>query len=302
MTPASGTNRRGWDVIARFRFIVLVACVALAMPRTAAYAGEAQAHLAHPNGLLAESSVQVAQSADDSNNDPLESMNRAIFGFNEGLQDYFLHPVVTFYNSTVPDTPRRAVKNMFENVKTPITFVNDVLQFEFQRALVTFMRGFINTFFGVGGMMDLAGDLGFEKHKEDFGQTLAVWGVGEGFYLVLPVFGPSNPRDAIGRLLVDPYFDPLSSYLNNIDESEVDLTLSALDGVLEYADVVEELDQIKKTSVDYYAAIRSLYRQKRKAEIANGKALDLPPIPDLAPEIHGEYLPGDSIASIKAGH
>ena len=227
--------------------------------------------------------VELAQSADD-NNDPLESVNRAIFGFNEGLQDYFLHPIATFYNSTVPMTPRRAIKNMFDNVRSPVIFVNDLLQLEFKRALVTFMRAFINTGFGVGGMMDLASDLGFEKHKEDFGQTLGVWGVGEGFYLVLPVFGPSNPRDAIGRLLIDPFFDPLGTYLNNIDESEVDTALGAVDGMLEYADAVEDLDQIKKTSVDYYAALRSLYRQKRKAEISNGRNLDLPPIPDLAPE------------------
>lgn len=233
--------------------------------------------------------------ADDTGNDPLESVNRAIFSFNEGVQEGLLRPIANTYNSTVPLTGRKAIKNMFNNLSSPITFVNDLLQFEFERALVTFTRTFINTFVGMGGMADAATEMGIPKHSEDFGQTLAVWGMGEGFYVVLPILGPSNPRDAIGRLLVDSYFDPLGYYLDNIDADEVNLTLDVVDGLLEFADVVEELDQIKRTSVDYYAAIRSLYRQKRKAEISNGQNLDLPPIPDLSPEIRSELLPGGGV-------
>lgn len=258
----------------------------------AAQADDSQSReLSYPDGFISPAGIELSQ-ADDDANDPLESVNRVIFSFNEGVQDIVLRPIANTYNATVPATGRKAIKNVFDNLSSPITFVNDVLQFEFERALQTLTRTVINTFFGMGGMADLAGDMGIEKHNEDFGQTLAVWGVGEGFYVVLPVLGPSNPRDAIGRLLVDSYFDPLSYYLENIDEEEIDLALDVVDGLLEYADVIEELDQIKKTSVDYYAAIRSLYRQKRKAEIANGQNLDLPPIPDLAPEIRSQLLPG----------
>lgn len=262
----------------------------------AAHADDQSRELSFQNGFVQQADIQLSQSDEDAN-DPLEGVNRAIFSFNEGIQEFVLRPIANTYNATVPATGRKAVKNMFDNLSSPITFVNDVLQFEFERALQTLTRAIINTFFGAAGMMDLAGDMGMEGHKEDFGQTLAVWGVGEGFYVVLPVFGPSNPRDAVGKLLVDSYFDPLGYYLDNVDAEEVHLTLDAVDGLLEFADVVEELDQIKKTSVDYYAAIRSLYRQKRKAEISNGQNLDLPPIPDLAPEIRSELNPDGTLDS-----
>jgi phospholipid-binding lipoprotein MlaA len=264
--------------------------------------GSAQAdgpkrELTDRDSLAQAADLQLAQTEDDSN-DPLENVNRAIFSFNEGVQEGLLRPLADAYNSAVPATGRQALKNMFDNLSAPITFVNDLLQFEFERALVTFTRAFINTTFGMAGISDMASEMGFEKHEEDFGQTLAVWGVGEGFYLVLPLLGPSNPRDAVGRLLVDGYFDPLSYYLDNIDEGEIDLALDLVDGFLEYADVVEELDQIRKTSVDYYAAIRSLYRQKRNAEISNGQNLDLPPIPDLAPEIRSGLMRDNSFARL----
>jgi phospholipid-binding lipoprotein MlaA len=267
------------------------AIVALGLSLGVAQADDPARQLSSQNSFVAQADTQLSQT-DDASNDPLESVNRAIFAFNDGLQEAVLRPIATTYNSTVPLTGRQAIKNMFDNLSSPITFVNDLLQFEFERALVTFTRTFINTFVGMAGMADVASEVGIEKHNEDFGQTLAVWGVGEGFYVVLPVLGPSNPRDAIGRLLVDSYFDPLGYYLDNVDADEIDLALDAVDGLLEFADVVEELDQIKRTSVDYYAAIRSLYRQKRRAEISNGQNLDLPPIPDLSPEIRSQLLPG----------
>jgi phospholipid-binding lipoprotein MlaA len=155
------------------------------------------------------------------------------------------------------------------------------LQGEGQRALQTTQRFVINTTLGVGGIMDPATKIGITKHSEDFGQTLAVWGVGEGLYLVLPFYGPSNPRDAVGKLFVDNYFDPLGMYLENTDQDEVRYARMAVGAVDEYGGVMDELEQIKKTSVDYYAAIRSMYRQKRKSEISNGTEVDLPPIPDL---------------------
>ncbi|MAO55226.1 MAG: hypothetical protein CMM61_05985 [Rhodospirillaceae bacterium] len=294
MLGSDETRTWGSDLAGKFRIFAVSVLLATSIAFGSAQADDAARELTDRDGLSQAADIQLSQAEDDAN-DPLEDINRAIFSFNEGVQSALLRPLADAYNSNVPATGRQALKNMFDNLSSPITFVNDILQFEFERALVTFTRAFINTTFGMAGISDLASEMGFEKHQEDFGQTLAVWGVGEGFYVVLPLLGPSNPRDAVGRLLVDGYFEPLSYYLDNIDEEEIDLALHLVDGFLEYADVVEELDQIRKTSVDYYAAIRSLYRQKRNAEISNGQNLDLPPIPDLSPEIRGEMLPNGAI-------
>ena len=239
----------------------------------------------------ADSNVVAQASKDEEDiNDPLETLNRFIFDFNEFLQDAILRPVSQFYNETFPVTFRRGLSNFLDNLSTPVILANDILQGEFQRALETFGRAFINTTIGMLGIADVAGELGVERHKEDFGQTLAVYGVGEGFYLVLPIFGPSNPRDTIGKFLVDPYLDPLGLWLDNTNRDNIKYTLSGVRGVDEYAGIVEELNQVKKTSVDYYAAISSLYRQKRKTEINNGSILDLPPIPELGYDMVPEDL------------
>lgn len=243
------------------------------------------------NGALAQTTEGIEEI-----NDPLESLNRAIFEFNEVVQDVILRPIAYFYNDTVPLTVRQAVSNFINNVATPVTLANDILQGEWERALQTFGRALVNSTFGILGFSDLAGELGVERHTEDFGQTLAVYGIGEGFYLVLPILGPSNPRDAIGKLVVDPYFDPIGVYLDNTDRDEIALGVSGGKGIEEYSRVVEELDQVKKTSVDYYAAVRSLYRQKRNTEIHNGSILELPPIPtlgyDTVPENFDHSLAG----------
>lgn len=222
----------------------------------------------------------VVEESDDAG-DPLEPVNRFLFGFNEIFQMVLLRPATGMYQHLVPPAVRDAISHMIDNLKTPVILANDLLQGEGQRALVTTQRFVINTTLGVGGIMDPATEMGIVRHSEDFGQTLAVWGVGEGLYLVLPFYGPSNPRDAVGKLFVDNYFDPLGLYLENTDQDEVRYARMAVGAVDEYGGVMDELEQIKKTSVDYYAAIRSMYRQKRKAEISNGADVALPPIPDL---------------------
>jgi len=242
---------------------------------------------ASANGVseMAEAKEIAAADNEEGDNDPLEPLNRVIFEFNEIIQDVILRPVTKFYNETVHVTVRLGVSNFLDNLSSPVVLANDVLQGEFDRALQTFGRAFVNTTVGIFGIADVAAELGVESHKEDFGQTLAVYGIGEGLYLVLPVFGPSNPRDAVGKLLVDSYFNPLGLWLSNTDQTEVIYSLAAAKGIDEYARIVDELNQVKKTSVDYYAAVRSLYRQKRKAEIKNGSELELPPIPDLSYDV-----------------
>ncbi len=227
--------------------------------------------------------VTLAQaSGEEAVNDPLESMNRPIFEFNEGLQDVLLRPIAKFYNANVNLTVRQGISNFLYNLSSPVIFANDLLQGEFERALTTFGRAIINTTIGIVGFADVASEFGMERHDEDFGQTLAVYGMGEGFYLVLPIFGPSSPRDAIGKFVIDSYLDPLGLWLDNTDRQNIEYTLAGAEGLDEYAGIVDELNQVKKTSVDYYAAVRSLYRQKRKTEINNGSIFELPPIPDLS--------------------
>ena len=228
--------------------------------------------------------VTLAQaSGEEAVNDPLESLNRSIFEVNEGLQDVLLRPIAKFYNANVNLTVRQGISNFLDNLSSPVIFANDLLQGEFKRALTTFGRAIINTTIGIVGFADVAAsEFGIERHSEDFGQTLAVYGMGEGFYLVLPIFGPSSPRDAIGKFVIDPYLDPLGLWLGNTDRQNIQYTLAGANGLDQYAGIVDELNQVKKTSVDYYAAVRSLYRQKRKTEINNGSIFELPPIPDLS--------------------
>ena len=246
------------------------------------FAAPSVSHAADPVEQNAATVTVAATSPEEEINDPLESMNRAIFDFNEVLQDTILRPLAQFYNETVNVTVRQGISNFLDNLSTPVILANDLLQGELERALKTFIRAFVNSTIGIGGIADIAGELGLERHEEDFGQTLAIYGVDEGFYLVLPVFGPSSPRDAFGKLVIDSYLDPLGLWLDNTDRDEIIYTLTAAKGLDEYASIVDELNQVKKTSVDYYAAIRSLYRQKRKTEILNGSTLELPPIPDLS--------------------
>ena len=245
-----------------------------------------------PHTLIAQLSTN-----EDDVNDPLESVNRVIFGFNEIVYEFLLTPVATTYNTVLHETVRSGVSNAIDNISSPVTLVNDILQFELDRALTTIARFVVNTIAGIGGIADVASSIGLEEHSEDFGQTLGSYGVGEGLYLVLPLLGPSNPRDAIGDLVVDPYFDPLGLYLSNTDRDAAGYARTGVSAVSEFAGLMGELSQIKRTSVDYYAAIRSLYRQKRVAEISNGREEDLPAIPNY--DLNFGPDNGGSIANVK---
>ena len=238
----------------------------------------------------------AATSDEDDVKDPLERMNRAIFGFNEVVHENVLGPVARAYNRSVPQTIRTGVSNFLTNLSSPISIANSLLQGDVLAAFDLFARLVVNSTVGIGGIADVVSELDGEPRSEDFGQTLGVWGMGEGFYLVLPIFGPSSPRDLVGKFIVDPYFDPFGQWVSNTHKDNVSYAKQGLSGIDEFAGVVDELHQIRKTSVDYYAAIRSLYRQKRKSEISNGEGLDLPPIPnlgyDLAPEDFNQPLAG----------
>jgi phospholipid-binding lipoprotein MlaA len=198
-------------------------------------------------------------------NDPAEPFNRSMFDFNMTLDKAVLKPVAGAYRDTVPEGARDSVSSFLDNLRTPVILANDLFQGEFGRAGTTLLRFVTNTTIGFGGLFDVAGDEGFAKHDEDFGQTLAVWGAGEGSYLMLPIFGPSNPRDAVGRV-VDIFLDPIG-WLAPI---YVTASRSASEAVDARAEHYDEINDLERNSLDFYAAVRSLYRQKRADEIRNG--------------------------------
>jgi len=211
-------------------------------------------------------------------NDPYEPTNRQFFEFNQSLDKHVARPAAVFYNHVVPEPARDGIHNMLDNMDEPVTFANDVLQGEKSRALETFGRVLINSTLGIGGLIDMASKMGIPDHSEDFGQTLGVWGVGEGPYFVAPLLGPAPPRDLAGKV-VDYGFDPFT-YARFDGYKTLGYARAGM-GVLDLrARNIDTLDQIERTSLDYYATQRSLYRQYRDSEIRNG-ASDSGDLPQL---------------------
>jgi len=209
-------------------------------------------------------------------NDPFEPFNRAMFRATLAIDRVVLRPTAIVYRTVFPEPIRNGVRNFLNNLDTPVIFTNDVLQGEFARAKTTFVRAVVNTTVGIGGLIDVADRWGLPRHREDFGQTLATLGIGEGPYLFIPLFGPANPRDLLGYG-ADLFFQPLT-YVQWGDESYVPYVKYGIDLIDLRARNIETLDEIEQTSLDYYASVRSLYRQSRNNEINNGAAAveDLP--------------------------
>lgn len=213
-------------------------------------------------------------------NDPAEPTMRAIFAFNQILDKAVLKPVSNAYRTVAPDQFRTSVHNFLNNLRTPVIFFNDVLQGEFESAITTLVRFLINSTAGIFGFNDTASDLGIEFKNEDFGQTLAVWNVPEGPYVMLPVFGPSNPRDAIGRV-VDFFIDPLNMWAKTSDKEWTIPTRTAVDAIDFRALHYDTIEDLEKSSLDFYATIRSLYRQRRTDEINNGEVDPSTAVPSI---------------------
>jgi len=211
-------------------------------------------------------------------NDPYEPTNRKIFAFDEGIDHTVVRPVAVFYNSAVPEFARDGVHNFLTNLNSPVVFGNDVLQGNVDHAGQTLLRAFVNSTIGVAGLVDVASKLGHPGHDEDFGETLAIWGAGEGYYLVLPLAGPSTPRDVIG-MAGDVALDPFT-YITFNNSTLFYLIRGGVSVLDLRARNVKNLDDIERTSVDLYATTRSLYRQHRAAEIRNG-APDIQNLPNL---------------------
>lgn len=206
-------------------------------------------------------------------NDPLEPTNRVIHGMNQRVDKILIEPIAVTYGFIVPKPLRKIVTNVLRNAAEPLTFVNDVLQGEPERAGNTLTRFLTNSTLGAGGSIDVATDMGLERHVEDFGQTLAVWGVGEGPYLVLPFLGPSTMRDGIGRI-GEVYADPAALAIDRANVKGLSIArmcLTAIDARHRNLDTLRELEE---SSIDLYATMRSAYRQNRRAEVRNGAPLE----------------------------
>lgn len=202
-----------------------------------------------------------------SQQDPIEGVNRAIFAFNETADRFLLKPLATGYHYVTPDPVENGVGRMFSNAGEIVNVANDLLQGKFQRAGNDTGRFLINSTLGIAGFFDVADDLGLEGNEgEDFGQTLGYWGVGEGVYIVLPLFGPSTLRDAPG-LVVD-------SFLNPIGEIDHVPTRNQIYGAQVISARSQLLEAEKLIHGDKYIFIRDAYLQRRRHLVSDGTIED----------------------------
>ena len=204
--------------------------------------------------------------------DPYEDFNRQMFAFNSGVDKYAVGPVAKVYETVTPEYGRDRVSDFLNNLKSPVVFVNDVLQAEETRAADTFVRFGLNTTLGIAGLWDVAEHFGLPRHSEDFGQTLAVWGVESGPFLVLPLAGPTTPRDFLGGR-VDTLFDPLTwtEFAGEPDlDDQIAVGRAVLGGLNARVAFGDELKQLA-AQPEPYIALRRIYSSSRQAEIRNGR-------------------------------
>ncbi|WP_431095151.1 MlaA family lipoprotein [Polaromonas aquatica] len=215
--------------------------------------------------------------------DPLEPFNRTMFNFNDGLDRAVVKPVATVYRDVTPELVRTGVTNFFGNISDVWSTVNNLLQGKGQAAGESFFRVTTNTIWGVGGIFDVATDLKIPKHTEDFGQTLGVWGVGSGPYLVLPLLGPSSARDSVGTLV-----DYQGDLVSRTHDVPIRNSLTALRLVNIRANVLGAGDVLDQAALDKYSFTREIYLQRRRsliggASVEKEERYDLPEGASTAP-------------------
>jgi phospholipid-binding lipoprotein MlaA len=194
--------------------------------------------------------------------DPLEPMNRAVYKFNDAVDNAVLKPVAQGYKNVVPSPIRTGVSNFFSNLGDVWSLVNQVLQFEFKYAGQTTARLGINTFLGLGGVLDIATEAGIQPPKADLGQTLGKWGVPSGPYVMLPVLGPSSVRDGAGAITAT-YYDPVNSVPDNATRNV--LTVTRLVDIR--AQLLGATDAVDEIALDKYTFIRDVYFKRRQNQI-----------------------------------
>jgi phospholipid-binding lipoprotein MlaA len=201
-------------------------------------------------------------------NDPFEPANRVLFEIHEVADRFVLQPIAEAYRDLLPQPVRNGIRNALGNLRAPVILANDLLQGNVTRARITLGRFMVNSTLGIGGLLDVSRDWGVPGHSEDFGQTLAVWGVGEGFYMLLPLLGPSSPRDLLGQG-VDIAINPLTWLGQGAAVDAAGWVRLGLTVVDTREALLEPIDQVRATSLDPYSTLRSAYRQRRAFEIRN---------------------------------
>lgn len=206
--------------------------------------------------------------------DPWESYNRAMFDFNDSLDRSVVQPVAKAYNAVLPAPVNRSITNFFSNINDVKVMANEVLQLKIEGAISDFFRIVFNTTLGVAGLFDVASTMGFEKHSEDFGQTLGYWGVPQGPYLVLPLFGPSTVRDGTGLAVDYALFYPI---FNRIDNVALQNSLFVLDLLDQRANLMVASRILDVAALDPYVFVREAYLQRRLYLVHDGD----PPMEDF---------------------
>ena len=214
--------------------------------------------------------------------DPLETINRAIFSFNNIADKIILEPTAKGYKK-LPSPVQTGISNFLNNLKLPLVVVNQIFQGQFENASHSTGRFIVNSTAGVFGIVDVADNIGLEQTQEDFGQTLATWGVGDGFYIVLPIFGPSNLRDTAGMVLTY-VTDPVNAYAVQENEAWILPLRTATNAIDQRSRIIDEVNALRNNSLDYYAAVRSSYYQNRKAAILNTDDNAQTPLPLISIE------------------
>lgn len=223
-------------------------------------------------GCATVPSDPAAREAFRANNDPLEPFNRKVFAVNLAVDRALIKPVAKGYVRAIPQGGRDAIRNFLSNVHDPVVLVNNLLQAQFRRAGITVRRFLLNTTAGIAGFADVAKGKGLPEQTGDLGQTFHAWGVPEGPYLVLPLMGPSNPRDAAG-LGLQVYLDPFRYVASDEDfPSAATYAPTIVGGIDLRSRNIDTLDAVEKDAIDYYASLRSLFRQNREAQLRGDDA------------------------------
>lgn len=207
------------------------------------------------------------------NNDPLESVNRGVYKFNDAVDGAVLKPVAGAYKAVTPSPIRKGINNFFNNLRSLTTVLNDLLQLKFAHAFTDAGRFVINSTFGLAGFVDVASMDNIPNHREDFGQTLGHWGVGSGAYIVLPFLGPSTVRDAAGFAFDTVTSDPIT-YAHNIGQVRLHNQLRVVSLIDKRAELLNATDILDSASLDPYAFMRDAYLQSRASQVQDGLVSD----------------------------
>lgn len=216
--------------------------------------------------------LSACASTGGNSSDPLEPLNRRVYQVNDGLDQFILKPVAIGYREVAPKLVQDGARNFFSNLNDIIVVVNDALQGKFSQALSDTGRFTVNSTVGLFGLVDVASRMGLPKHNEDFGQTLGVWGVDTGPYLVLPLFGPSNVRDSFG-LVGDFFLDPVSY----VDPTSARIGLTGSRTIDTRANLLNAEKVFQQAALDRYTFLRDAFLQRRRNLVYDGS----PPLEDF---------------------